>query len=121
MIRRIALSTAAAAVLAMSCADAGAQTLGTATPVAAPLSPAIVSRDATGHITIRAVRVAPAIHVDGTLDEAIYQTTEPISGFVQQEPDEGKPATERTDAWVLFDAQNVYVPARCWDTHHARI
>src|SRR5437763_16702514 len=117
MITRLAVSTAAVAVLAAAGADARAQTLGTVTPAAAPVSPAIVSRDAAGHLTVRAVRVAAAIHIDGALDEAIYQMTEPISGFVQQEPDEGQPATERTDAWVLFDDQNVYVSARCWDTH----
>src|SRR5260221_7371428 len=82
-------------------------------------SPA-VSRDADGHITVRAVRTASALRIDGKLDEEIYAATEPIGGFVQQEPDEGRPATERTEAWVFFDDDNIYVSARCWDTHPER-
>jgi hypothetical protein len=71
-------------------------------------------------VTVRAVRTAVPLRIDGRLDEEIYGATEPISDFLQQEPDEGKPATENTDAWVFFDEDNVYVSARCWDTHPER-
>jgi hypothetical protein len=81
---------------------------------------ALVSRDAGGHATVRAIRVTTPLRIDGRLDEAVYEATEPIGGFLQQEPDEGQPATERTDAWVFFDDKNVYVAARCWDTHPER-
>ncbi len=40
----------------------------------------------------------------------------PVTGFLQQIPKEGAAATERTDAWVLFDDVNLYVSARCWDS-----
>ena len=40
----------------------------------------------------------------------------PITELFQQVPDEGEPATEKTEIWVTFDAENVYVTARCWDT-----
>jgi hypothetical protein len=39
---------------------------------------------------------------------------------VQQEPNEGQPATERTDVWIVFDDRTVYVSARCWDSQPAR-
>ena len=39
-----------------------------------------------------------------------------ITGFIQQAPDEGAPATERTEAWIFFDAANLYVAARIWDS-----
>ncbi len=70
----------------------------------------------------RSAQFAPTspIRIDGRLDESIYTATEAIEGFVQQEPDEGKPATERTEAWVLFDDDHVYVAARCWETQPAR-
>ena len=87
-------------------------------PVATPV--AIVTREADGRISVRAVRTSTPIRIDGRLDEAIYAATEAIEGFVQQEPDEGKPATERTEAWVLFDDDNVYVSARCWETQPTR-
>jgi hypothetical protein len=85
----------------------------------APPTP-VVSREADGRITVRALRVATPVRIDGRLDEAIYTTTEPIGDFVQQEPDEAKPATEKTEAWVFFDDDQVYVSARCWETHPER-
>src|SRR4029453_18945340 len=83
--------------------------------------PAVVSRDNGGHVTVRAVRVEAPLRIDGRLDESVYEETEPIGGFLQQEPHEGQPATERTDAWILFDNVNIYVSARCWDTHPERM
>ena len=44
-----------------------------------------------------------------------------MSDFIQQEPNDGEPATEQTDAWVLFDRENVYIAARCWDSHPERM
>ncbi len=80
----------------------------------------VVSREADGRITVRALRVTTPVRIDGRLDEAIYTTTEPIGDFVQQEPDEARPATEKTEAWVFFDDDQVYVSARCWETHPER-
>ena len=80
----------------------------------------VVLREEDGRITVRAVRATGPIRVDGKLDEPIYAATEPIGSFVQQEPDEGKPATEKTESWVLFDDEHIYVSARCWDTHPER-
>jgi hypothetical protein len=58
--------------------------------------------------------------VDGRLDDEVYQVIKPVSGFIQQEPREGAPATEETDVWVMFDARNMYVSARCWDSQPER-
>src|SRR3954470_19865466 len=85
-----------------------------------PVAPATVARDDHGQATIRAVRIERPIELDGRLDEAIYQETPPIDGFIQQEPSEGAPASENTHVWVLFDDRNVYVSARCFDSDPAR-
>ena len=61
------------------------------------------------------------IKVDGKLDEAIYSRFEPASDFIQQEPREGLPATERTEAWVFFDEENIYVSARCFDSNPSKM
>jgi uncharacterized protein DUF5916 len=67
------------------------------------------------------VRAVPGtIRVDGRLDEALYSTTDAIGSFVQQEPDEGKPATEKTEAWIFFDDDMIYVAARCWESRPER-
>jgi len=70
--------------------------------------------------TVRAYRVTTPMRVDGKLDEAVYASTAAISNFVQQEPDEFKPATERTEAWIFFDDDHVYVSARNWESHPER-
>ena len=85
----------------------------------APLAPEVVSRDTAGHVTVRAVRVASGLRIDGRLDESAYESPS-VSDFLQQEPNEGRPATEKTEAWVFFDDNNIYVSARCWDTQPGR-
>jgi hypothetical protein len=83
---------------------------------AAPIAPAVVNRDSAGHATVRAIRLPGPLVFDGRLDDEIYRSTASVSDFVQQVPREGAAATERTEVWVLFDRENIYVAARCWDT-----
>ena len=86
-----------------------------------PVAPAVITRDASGHATIRAVRLTTPLRVDGRLDEEIYSSVPSISGFIQQEPVDGAPATEETEVWVFFDDDNIYVVGRCWDSHPERM
>jgi len=81
-----------------------------------PVAPATISRDAEGRATVRAVRLTEPLEIDGILNEPMYDAVESFSGFIQQVPDEGAPATERTEAWVFFDDSNVYVSGRLWDS-----
>ena len=81
----------------------------------APVAPDVITRDG-GQATMRAIRLLAGIDVDGRLDEPVYDAVAPVSGFIQQLPDEGALATERTDAWVMFDDENFYVAGRCWDS-----
>ena len=81
-----------------------------------PLPPATMSRDPQNRVTVRAVRVNEPMRLDGRLDEGVYETVPPMTGFFQSVPDDGEPATEETEAWVFFDDENVYVTARCWDS-----
>ncbi len=72
-------------------------------------------------MTVRASRIAEPIVLDGLLDEDTYSRVESIAGFIQQEPHEGEEATESTEVWLLFDDDNVYISARCWDSHPERM
>ena len=81
-----------------------------------PVPPETVTRDADGRATVRAVRLADPLRVDGALAEAVYEQTRPVSGLIQQVPDEGDPESERTEVWVFFDDRNVYVSARLWES-----
>jgi hypothetical protein len=86
-----------------------------------PQLPASVSRDAEGRTTVRAVRLTTPLRLDGSLDEALYRTITPISGFVQNEPANGEPATEKTEIWLSFDADNVYVSMRASESAPERM
>jgi len=80
-----------------------------------------VARDAAGRVTIRAVRLTEPLIFDGRLQDQIYSQVPAISDFVQQEPHEGEPATERTELWIFFDATNIYFAVRCLDDQPDRI
>jgi len=41
-----------------------------------------------------------------------------VTGFIQNQPSDGKPATERTDAYLGYDDTNLYVVLVCWDSHN---
>ena len=81
-----------------------------------PIAPAVQSRNSSGQATVRAIRLESPIVMDGLLTEAVYEEVRAITGFIQQEPVEGQLATERTEAWVLFDDENIYISARCWQS-----
>ena len=86
-----------------------------------PVPPAVVSRDAEGRVTMRAYRLAEGLVIDGELDDPVYARIPAVSDFVQQEPAEGQPATEKTEVWVFFDDRNVYISGRNWDSHPERM
>jgi hypothetical protein len=87
----------------------------------APVAPEVFAEDADGRITLRATRLAAPLIVDGSLDEAAYRDVRPITSFVQMEPRQGEPASERTEAWLLFDDQYFYVSVRSYDSQPSRL
>jgi hypothetical protein len=91
---------------------------GGATDVAAqsPELP-VITRDGSGQTIIRATRISTPPRLDGRLDDAVYREVTPVMGFIQQEPREGEPVTEATQAWVMFDDDNIYIACRCSDAH----
>ena len=72
---------------------------------------------------VRAVRVGAAepVVVDGRLDEAVWTASPPATGFTQNNPEDGSPATERTEVWVAYDDRALYVAALCHDADPAKI
>ncbi len=91
---------------------AGQQTGGPAWPH----PPEVVVREEPGRVTVRAIRLTEGLSLDGLLDEPLYDCVRAISDFIQLMPDEGAPATERTEAWIAFDAESIFVSARVWDS-----
>ena len=81
----------------------------------------IFARDDAGHATLRATRLSEPLQIDGVLEERVYREVAAIEDFIQQEPDEGAPVTERTEAWIFFDDDAIYVSGRMWDSHPERM
>jgi hypothetical protein len=90
------------------------------TAMALLVSAPILAQTAKPAPTVKAYRTAQPLRIDGRLDEEVYRATAAISDFVQQEPDEFQPATEKTEAWIFFDDDHVYVSARNYETHPER-
>jgi len=86
------------------------------TITAAEAEEVVVGRDADGKLTIQATRYTGEVNIDGVLDESIYQSIQPITDFIQQIPDEGAAASEKTEAWVYFDDDNLYIAARNYES-----
>ena len=87
----------------------------------APKAGEAVSRDADGRVTLRAFRLSEPITVDGVLDDPVYEQVPAADGFLQQEPDEGAPASESTRVWVFYDADSLYIAADLEEEHPERL
>jgi hypothetical protein len=59
------------------------------------------------------------ISIDGKLDESPWQRVPPVTDFIQQDPDNGQPASERTELRVLFDRDKLYIGVECFDADPA--
>ena len=63
-----------------------------------------------------AVSVEAAPTLDGdVLGDPVWAAAEPVSGFRQSAPDEGQPATERTEIRVVFTADTIFFGIVCYD------
>ncbi len=80
-----------------------------------------MARDGTGRPTMRATRIDAPLTIDGLLDEDAYASVTSISDFIQQEPREGEPASEKTEVWILTDRDHLYIGVRCHDSQATRI
>jgi uncharacterized protein DUF5916/cellulose/xylan binding protein with CBM9 domain len=96
-----------------------ALTAALAARVAHPQSLAAPASVHSRPITVsQAARAKATIHVDGKLDESDWATAPITESFTQIDPDEGKPASQRTDVRVLYDDDFLYVGVRAHDSGH---
>jgi len=61
------------------------------------------------------VRLSAAPVIDGRLDDAAWSNAARLDGFVQMEPSEGSPVSERTEVRIGFDDDALYVAAWMFD------
>ncbi len=63
-----------------------------------------------------AVRITVPPDIDGILSDEVWQTGTWTGDFTQNEPYNGRPATQRTEFMILFDADNIYVAIKAYDS-----
>ena len=66
-------------------------------------------------------RAAVAPKIDGVLDDAVWQAVKPWSDFKTIKPDYGRPVSEKTDVYVAYDREHIYVAFNCLDSDPAGI
>jgi hypothetical protein len=69
---------------------------------------------------VQALPIEEPIKIDGLLKEKAWQR-EGSSGFIQSEPVDGAPATEKTTVWVAYHKNALYIAARLYDSEPDKI
>lgn len=82
---------------------------------------ATIFAQGNGTRRIRVLQVTEPIKIDGRLEESGWSQAEVATGFLQQEPSEGEPASEKTEVRLLFDDKNLYVGVHAFDSEPSRI
>ena len=101
---------------------------GLALVIASPVSAAgqsAQSDDSDASVTFPgavAVQVSSAPIMDGqVLDDPAWTGVEPVTGFRQTTPEEGAPATERTEVRVAYSNDTLYFGVVCYDSDPSTI
>jgi len=71
--------------------------------------------------SVRAVRVQVPPHIDGRLNDPVWNLATPATGFRQRQPLDGEPASERTEIRVLYDAAALYFGCMYVDSEPGKI
>ena len=78
-----------------------------------------VDRDTGAGVTFpgaTAELITGAPTIDGqVLDDPIWAAIAPVTGFTQTTPDEGQPASERTEVRIAYSADTLYFGVVCYD------
>lgn len=85
--------------------------------IAAPLYARTEATTPATRPTFAATRVAKAPKIDGDLSDAAWQNVPEISNFTQHNPNDGKPATQKSVVKIVYDDRAIYVGAMMYDTN----
>lgn len=69
---------------------------------------------------VRALRTDEPIKIDGLLKEKVWQG-EGYSSFIQSEPQDGAPASEKTVVRVAYDNKAIYIAGNLYDSQPGKI
>ena len=65
---------------------------------------------------MQATRTNAAPVLDGLVDDDVWRLADPVSDFLQREPQEGQTPSERSEAYVLYDERNLYLGFVLYDS-----
>ena len=82
---------------------------------AAPVTDVELVAQASGKVAYAASVEDPPTLDGDVLGDPVWAAVEPVSGFRQSAPDEGQPATERTEVRVVFTDDTLYFGVVCYD------
>jgi hypothetical protein len=86
--------------------------------LAAVHTPAVpVDSPVTAPLSVRAIRLARPMTIDGFLTEPLWQSAERVTGFTQRDPTEGAAPSESTVVYIAYDDAALYIAARLYDSH----
>ena len=71
--------------------------------------------------TVRVVRTATPPVIDGSLDDAVWANAAVVDDLHQVSPTEYAEPYERTEVYILYDDNALYIGARLYDTDPSRI
>ena len=64
----------------------------------------------------RALKISNPPGIDGRMDDEVWEGVPSMTGFVQREPMDGSPASERTEVRVLFDDEAIFFGVWAYDS-----
>lgn len=62
-----------------------------------------------GRMSVQPPRAQTPPSIDGRLDDAVWRDAARVTDFVQRQPLDGAPATERTDVYIAYDSSTLYL------------
>lgn len=74
-----------------------------------------------GRRKLQAHRLNQPIELDGRVEEEVWKSMEPGDDFIQQSPQEGQAASEKTEVRLAYDDQALYIAVICFDKEPDKI
>ncbi len=68
-------------------------------------------------LSVNAMRISESILIDGKLDEKVWKNSALVTNFTQRDPNEGKPATQKTVVRICYDDDAIYMVQECLIAH----
>lgn len=71
--------------------------------------------------TITIPKISNPPKIDAVLDDECWSIATKVTDFYQYQPVDGEPISEKTEAFLAYDRENLYVAFRCFDSEIEKI